>query len=769
MKPRNKLFLFALIIFVLFGAIPTVLASEPTAEDFTNAFSATCADPAMSHFGVITSSSQVDYYAIDLVAGQFFTIDVDAEKIESPLDSMLEVFDTAGELVAVSVESSSEKDVSPDPYLEMNVDVGGTYYLAISAETPGAGSDTGSYTLLLTCSTQPPAPELTWPLGDGELIGSTGSTGSLVNITPETAESSLPFDLGVGPIADIEYHYGTDTLLLAIDDNPGNIIAIDRVTGAKVQTYNLAPETGTIPTVFALEATENMLYGVQVNPSSEESTLVQVTFDESDPINPKATLAPVFLFGKQQVRTLAYHSVEKVIYGVASIASKSDLIKIYLEPELLVDTTSAIPIVDETTGEPVNVVSLDFSNENFLIGIDLSGNLYEIDHTNGHAVSIGYPSTAVSGLTFVVREAAGVDPVGTICSSTFSTSASTSSGTADPKLSRSKLKKNPLHRAIGLFKFEGMQGETVTLNVELDGIESAEAVAAEESTESSKLKNLWLNYWNGKGRVFLGIRDAIPGVDYRKRTKDHVPFSMSATLPADGTYYVMVIRPLLRFYQTDYCLSLTSSLQEDSQAWKTFEVAWPDDESEDDISASTSAAESEDVQSALSGESEDGDLAPVTLSTTALEPSSAPPEEITVEETGDVPTAAVSTAENPEDPVDVVDESDSDGAPTDAGDTTMAEPAGGTPEEPAVGGDDTAVVQTVGDENPVVESGTETPVVGDSTVDETAVVTPEEPVVETPVVVVPAADEVSGTEPGDETVDDGSSDDPMEDPLPMKE
>ncbi len=76
-------------------------------------------------------------------------------------------------------------------------------------------------------------------------------------------------------------------------------------------------------------------------------------------------------------------------------------------------------------------------------------------------------------------------------------------------------------------------------------------------------------------------------------------------------------------------------------------------------------------------------------------------------------------------------------------------------------------------EEPVAEDGGDTEVVqtdaGVTTVEEPVVVTPEEPVVEAPVEAVPAADEVGGTEPGDDIVDDGYSDDPMEDPLPMKE
>ena len=778
MRPTNRLFLFALIIFLFFVTVPKVFAVEPTAEDFSNAFAATCADPPMSHYGEITSPSQVDYYAIDLVAGQFFTIDVDAEKIESPLDSILEVFDAAGELVAVSVESSnvpaaepamsaSGMDISPDPYLEIAVDVGGTYYLAISAETPDAGADTGFYNLLLTCSSQPPASEFTWPLKVGDLIGSTGSAGSLINITPETAKSSLPFPLAVGPIADIEYQFATHEIFVAVNDGSGSIVAVDPNSGAVLQTFSLASETEEeVPPVVALEAAENMLYGVQVDPSTEKSSLVLVTFDESVPTDAKAKLNFVAPIAKT-VSALAYHSGEKVMYGVvagAAGSSGSELVQI--------DLTSGAMV---TVGDPAVgvMVALDFNHENLLFGVDVSGNLHEIDNTTGQANLIGKVdvSAEISGLTFVVGEPPGVDPIKTICSSTLTTSASTSSGTAAPKLSRFKLKKNPLHRAIGLFKFEGLEGETVTLDIYAEEEESAETVVEESSV--NELENPWLNYWKGKGRVFLGIRDSIPGLDFRARKKDHLPLTLSATLPADGTYYVMVIRPLLRFYQTDYCLTLESD-NEKSQAWESFDVAWPNDESEDDP-ALTSTEEPADVQKStetVASPSADDGPVPAVLSTTALEPTAAPPEGITVEETGDVLTEEVDPEENPRDPVDVVDESGSDGALTDAGDTTVDEPVEVASEEPA-GGGDPEVVQTVGDETPVVEPVAETPVV--EPVAETPVVEPVaetpvvEPVAEIPVVTEPAADtsleEPTGdtgsveTQPDDDAVSTGESPD----------
>lgn len=595
MRPTNRLFLFALIIFLLFGTAPTVLAVEPTAKDFTNAFSATCNDPPMSHNGEITSPTQVppqvDYYAVDLVAGQFFTIDVDAEKIGSPLDSILEVFDAAGNLVAVSDESlnvpaadparsAPGMDISPDPYLEMTVDVDGTYYLAISAETPGAGADTGSYTLLLKCSSQPAPSEFTWPVVVGDLLGATDSnTGSLINITPETAESTLPFDLGVGPIIDIEFDPSRELVFAAVDTAvaiddavavdaavavdyiPARIVALDPNSGNEVESYSLETEL-----VVALEAAENELYGIQVDPSSEKYSLVLVTFDDSDLT---ATLTPVFSFGKQQVGALAYHQSEKVMYA----ANGTDLLKINLASSP-VGTQEVVKLTDLS----FVIASIDFSHEDVLYVIDIEGNIYEVtDLTAGEVTLINPISVTgkVSGLTFVVGVPQDVDPIKTICSSTLTSSASASSANAAPKLSRFKRKKNPLHRAIGLFKFKGLEGETVTLNAELEQQESADAAVEESSVR--ELKSSWLNYWKGKGRVFLGIRDSIPDLDFRVRKKDQLPLTMSATLPADGTYYVMVIRPLLRFHKTDYCLTLESDMQ-DSEAWETFDVAWPSDD-----------------------------------------------------------------------------------------------------------------------------------------------------------------------------------------------
>jgi len=144
-----------------------------------------------------------------------------------------------------------------------------------------------------------------------------------------------------------------------------------------------------------------------------------------------------------------------------------------------------------------------------------------------------------------------------------------------------------------LFKFKGKAGETVTLKL---APEEEESVEAGDEYAVSALLEPWLQC-RGKGRVFLGIRDAIPNVDFRVRKKDQMPFDMSAALPEDGDYYVMVIRPLLRFYNADYCLTLESD-HPDSEAWQTLDVVWPGDDSEEDTAPTSTEAKTAELQSA---------------------------------------------------------------------------------------------------------------------------------------------------------------------------
>jgi len=714
MRPTYRVILLALIILV-FGVAPSVHAFDP---DSVVSTAVTCADPPTSWNGEITATDQIDYYSINLLAGQVLTIDVDAEGLSS-LDSLLEVFDGAGNPIGGSDDDRApEEDSVVDPYLEITVDAEDTYYLAISASSKNEGEvagdeggNTGSYMLFLQCSepSNPPGPITDVKVGD--LLVTTGSdSGSLISINPDNWESSLRFPLEIGPIADIDYDPISKMLLIAKD------------TGYPASIVNINPNDDTIVAEFthadggfvALEVAGDTLYGVHFY--YEDIDTVQTVENYSlvtiSQTPDGLTLTPVAsLTG--HVSSLAYDSSEKILYGVASVSSASDLIKIHLEPEFSIETVGAIQTVGEN-GQ-VKVVALDFSHENVLYGVDNSGNVLKIDHANGQAVPIGDPIAGVSGLTFVLGETPpDEEPIKTLCSSTLTSPMTASSATDAPKLSKMKLKNNPLHRAIGLFKFKGRAGETVTFKL---APEVEEAVETGEEYAVSALLEPWLQC-KGKGRVFLGVRDAIPNVDFRVRKKDQMPFDMSADLPADGYYYVMVIRPLLRFYKADYCLTLESD-HPDSEAWQTLDVVWPGDDSEEDTTLSADAAKLAEPLSDEAGVVADGEPENTTL---VNEPLTVTPEEAyTPEPAGETlmaPEAAVDGGSDDPQPTE-------DAAVDGAGAISSEEPVVRDLREPEP--DDAGVTEDGQDQVP-------------ASVDQSGGAALEEPAAEIPVEPEPATD-----------------------------
>jgi hypothetical protein len=565
MKPNYKLILLAFIIFI-FGIVPVVQA---VAADINPLTEVTCDDPTKAWSGVITDSSQIDYYSINLVAGQVLTIDVDAETIGSPLDSYLVFLAGDGSVISFDYDTPAPGENSiVDPYLQVTADVAGLYYLGITPATPGDGADTGDYTFFVKCS----LPSVQ-PLKEGDLLGATDSnSGSLLNIDPSDASSSLRFSLSFGEIADIEYDPSTKVLFAAVDiDDHGSIVPVNPDDGTIGPQFNYDEKCWFI----ALESAGGILYGVYASVSSGTELYSLVTIDRE---TGEFTYLEPFKNLTQPISSLAYNSSENALYAV----TKNELVKLDLT------LGEMVPVGDPLVG---TIVAIDFDPDNFLYvatapdSQNTPGKLFQISHVDLSSIreagSLVASNGSVSGLTFVVGEVPqDVEPIKTICSSTLTTTAS--SETDVRKLSRMRVKKNPLHRAIGLFKFKGKAGETVTFKL---APEVEESVEAGDEYAVSALLEPWLQC-RGKGRVFLGIRDAIPNVDFRARKKEQMPFDMSADLPEDGYYYVMVIRPLLRFYQTDYCLTIESS-RTDSEAWETLDVVWPGDDSEEDTTLST--------------------------------------------------------------------------------------------------------------------------------------------------------------------------------------
>jgi hypothetical protein len=459
MRPTNRLSLFLLIILLLFTTVPAVNAQEPIATatvtavetiepDFATVEPVICGDPAESYDRSISSADEVDVYSIGLVADQFLTIDVDTMDNGAILDTILFIyFDSDPDdniypqiPITYNDRSSGPPKLNEDPYLELSVAESGTYYLVIYDAINGG--ITGDYTLSLKC-TAPLAP----PVKVGDLLGVTGSDfGSLLTINPADATSTTRFPLGIGPIADIEFDPITSMLFVAIDTgNPGRIITIDPNNGITENDFNY-DKGGFI----ALESAGETFYGVYGYESADSESgeyYSLVTIDrETGIFDLVASFKPV----ETPIESLAYDSLNNVLYGVSGI----DLIQIDL------GSFTITPVGPMTFG---NVVSLDFDPNNSLYAATRGGNqgepgkLFEIDHAYGTVnkemgslILKDESSADVTGLTFVVGVPQDVDPIKTICSSTLTTSASASSASAAPTLSRFKREKNPLRRGIGL-------------------------------------------------------------------------------------------------------------------------------------------------------------------------------------------------------------------------------------------------------------------------------------------------------------------------------
>jgi hypothetical protein len=690
------------------GAAGTVSATEPVPDDFIDAKLVLC-NTSEPYVGNIASADQVDYYSIDLVAGQAVTIDVNAQNIGSPLDSLLEVFQVVdGE--AILVDASDDSQAAPavdaahvgpvlslDPYLELIVPAGGdvTYYLAVSASSNTAAGDpasTGSYEVVITCSDPAIPPDPPDPVKIGDLLGATGfNPGSILMINPTDATTSVRFPLEIGPIADIEFDPLTHMLLVAVnavDEKSGSMKIIDPDTGDAINSFEL--NTGAI---IALEGAADKLYGVYVHVDSEspdKELFDLVTIAEE---GGKLILSPVSALASP-VWSLAYHPSEQALYG----SMGGELIKFDLRSE---------PIEMKTIGQTSfgEFVALDFSPENVLYGVNRSADLLRIDHNTlvtenlgsltaspeFAAVATGLASAQVSGLTFVVEEAPALEPIKAICSSSFTDPSFAGSELGNRKLQKFRLKRNPLHRAIGLFKFEGKANEIIQLSVYP---EEADPGEAEESSMSRWIGKLWPKY-KPKNRVFVAVRKARPGMKFRVKTKGELPLDIeNLQLPEDGWYYIMVIRPLPRFFSTDYCVSLEST---NGATAASLQVAWPGSDSEEDAATATpdedKAAEPESGdESALTSNTESHSVS-VSVSTeedpVGTEPAADPEQQPENDTTTDTSTAASSDETTAE--TTVADEPAADSEQQPENDTT-------TDTSTAASSDETAAETTVADE-----------------------------------------------------------------------
>jgi hypothetical protein len=559
MSSVHRFFVLLLISCFVFGIAPNALAADVSCGD-------TVPDV------LIATADEVHDYLIDLVSGSLVTIDVDAEEINSTLDTALEVQDPAGQtLFFVDDFTPDRGEVSLDPYLEFTVETGGIHRLTVSAVTNKDGVDTGSftpdsYTISFECSAPAePSP----PIEPGDLLASSGSVpGSLISIDPQTGESTLHHPLGKrGPVTEIEFH--NDMLYGATkptNEFNGNIIQIDLLTGEETQVgLDLNAE------VTALEFVGDTLYGALRSSAYPDAQLVIINIDDNtaDFLQVKGSTGLISVDG------LTYDSASGVMYaiGLPSASLASVLVKIDLAS---FDLPSA-PIIQEIG--PVGsgqVSALEFGPGGLLFGA-AAGFLVTINPDSGAIiaeVSIQPPGGAVTstlatdlsnfgGLAYVPGDE-DQTYVQTLCSSTLANSSPFSSRLASSKFIRSKLRsrvRQPAQPAIRLFMFQGTQAELLTIKLTLE-----EAEPAVESVDKLTADV------DSKKKAFLGLRHTSWWVDFRKMAKGPFPLEIAAELPKDGWYRLVVIQPFRQRYRTNYCLTVESQ-DPNSVALETLDVA----------------------------------------------------------------------------------------------------------------------------------------------------------------------------------------------------
>ncbi|MDY6940080.1 MAG: pre-peptidase C-terminal domain-containing protein [Cyanobacteriota bacterium] len=109
----------------------------------------------------VTETDDVDFYAVQINAGDQLTIDIDGNEFGSTLDSVVRLFDSNGVEITFSDDSAAPGETdSFDSYLDFTATTSDTYYVGVSSfnnfgydpfvEGSGFGSSTGEYDIEMT-------------------------------------------------------------------------------------------------------------------------------------------------------------------------------------------------------------------------------------------------------------------------------------------------------------------------------------------------------------------------------------------------------------------------------------------------------------------------------------------------------------------------------------------------------------------------------------------------------------------------------------------
>lgn len=134
----------------LASARTVVTESEPN-DSASLANSVVLGDTAS---GIIADTADIDYYALDLTAGTAIALDVQANRVGSPLDPILVLFDVDSTTMLASNDDISFPDIL-DSHIEFTIPATGRYFVAILSPFPGTGP--GAF-YSLSFGVSPPGP-----------------------------------------------------------------------------------------------------------------------------------------------------------------------------------------------------------------------------------------------------------------------------------------------------------------------------------------------------------------------------------------------------------------------------------------------------------------------------------------------------------------------------------------------------------------------------------------------------------------------------------
>ncbi|MEM9271586.1 MAG: DVUA0089 family protein [Cyanobacteria bacterium P01_F01_bin.143] len=261
----------------------------------------------------VDPDNDVDLYEISLAAGDIVSIDIDAQVIDSDLNSVLTIFDADGELLFQNNNTVADNGViSLDSFLPFTAPEDANYYVGVSSSSnlnydpnladSGVGNSSGVYELTLTLESEP-------EIGEPNDIISSAEVVELDSTTPV----SIDGEIGDNPDVDAT----NDVDLFAVELNAGDTILAD--INAEINDSEL----DSVLTIFG--ANGNVL--VQNDDNSFED------FSEPDSFQQfTALLNGTYYIGVSSSENLEYDPTE-ADSGVGDSSGVYELVLTYQESE----------------------------------------------------------------------------------------------------------------------------------------------------------------------------------------------------------------------------------------------------------------------------------------------------------------------------------------------------------------------------------------------------------------------------------------------------